>query len=130
MLEPDLIEFLSLSLPGVTGGVHLGNIPQNQPVPAVAIENISGSTPRTLGNTALFSRADIQITVVGDERYSTVLPVANQIRALLDGYKGTFTTTKIESCRCLADPADSSVVDGTKIIRALTLDFKFTYRNL
>ena len=128
MLEADLIAYMTANLTGIAGGVHLGNVPQGPSVPAISVTRISGSTPRTLGSVSLFSRADIQIIVVGDERYAPVMTAANQLRDLLDGYKGAMGTTRVESLRCIADPADQSVVDGNKVIRALSLDFKVTYR--
>jgi hypothetical protein len=130
MLEPDLIHYLVNNLTGVTGGVHLGNVPQNAAAPALCVIRLSGTTPRTLGNVALFSRADVQIAVVGDDNYAPVLNVANQVRALLDGFKGEMRLTRIESCRCASEPQDASVIDANKVIRQLVQDFKFVYRDL
>ena len=130
MLEPDLIEHMKASLTGIAGGVHLGNVPQDCDAPAISVTRISGTSPRTLGGRKLFSRADVQIVVVGDDRYAPVMAAANQVRELLEGFRGPMRMTLIESCLCEGDPADNSVVDGNKVIRALSLDFKFTYRDL
>ncbi len=130
MLEPDLINYLIAGLPRAGGRVHLGNAPQSTALPVVVVIRISGSTPRTLGNTKLFSRANLQMHIVGDDDYQSVLALANDLLALIDGFKGDMGTTRIESCRCDGEPSDTSYIDGTKTFRQLTSDFKFVYRDL
>lgn len=129
MLEPDLISYLIANATEVSGRVHLGSARQGVGLPCHVVVRIAGNTPRTLGNVALFQRASIQIHTVGGDEYGPTLTAANQLRELLDGFKGEMGDTHVESCRCEGEPSDNSFVDGTVTYRQLTQDFRFVYRS-
>jgi hypothetical protein len=129
MLEPDLIAYLIAHAATVKGEVHLGNVPQGSPLPAYAVVRVGGLTPRTLNSTRLFQRANLQIHTVGADRYAPTQTAANELRELLDNFKGPMGDTYIESCRCEGEPADNSFVDGNQVYRQLTQDFRFVYRS-
>lgn len=126
MLDTDLISYLVAAGTDAGNRFHTGNIPQLSAYPAVALRRTFGTTPRTLGGLPLNSRAQFQVSVVGKD-YATVLPVANQVRAKLDGFSGIMGGSKIMSCRCLAEPADFSEIDGDQQFRIVSQDFFFVY---
>jgi len=126
MLDTDLILFLQQQGTGAGTRIHTGNAPQNSQFPVVIIRRTSGNTPRVLGGQALNSRAQFSMDVIGVD-YATVLPVANQIRASLDGFTGYMGGSNIMSARCLAEPADFSEIEGDQVFRRVSQDFFFVY---
>lgn len=127
MLDTDLVQFLRDEGTSAGARVHTGDAPQNTPLPVIIVTRISGQTPRTLKGQNLFARANFTISCIG-ETYGDTLPLANAVRLALDNYRGLLGTTKVESCRCLAEPADISEIDGDQVYRRVSQEFLFVYR--
>jgi hypothetical protein len=79
-----------------------------------------------LGGQKLNSRAQFAIDVIGRD-YATVIPLANEVRNALDGFRGNMGASTVMSARCLADPADFSEIDGDKVFRRMSQDFFLVY---
>lgn len=128
MLDTNLITYLRAQATSAGNRVHTGNAPQDTALPVVIIRRVSGTTPRVLGGTSLFSRATFTVDCIGRD-YADALPLANDIRVILDNYRGELVDTKVMSARCLAEPADYSEIDGDLILRRISQDFLFVYRD-
>lgn len=133
MIDQNLKAYISGLGTAAGDRVHLGNAFQDTQMPVVVIRRVSGSTPRTLSGQALFSRAQYTISVVGRD-YASVMPVVNQLRAALDGFRGLIGVgtpvpqTNVLSARSSQDPVDLSDLDGDVTLRVMSLEFFFVYQ--
>lgn len=136
MLDANLVKFLQDNVPILSGRVHTGRFPQGSVFPAAAIMRTSGTTPRTLDRTRLFSRATFTIATVGNDEVQSS-NAANDVLAALDAYKGVMFAppelpgdTRVESCRCVAEPAPLPYVDGDLVLLQMNQDHLFVFRDL
>lgn len=127
MIDQDLVTFLIALGTAASTRVHTGNVPQNTPYPAIVINRLPGSTPRTTNNTQLASRTPFSIGVIAKD-FAVAMPVTVAIRDALDGLKKvTMTDTRVHSCRCTSEPTYFEEIDGDKTLRAISQDFFFVH---
>lgn len=126
MIDQDLVAHIAGLATAAGSRVHIGNAPQGTDWPFVVIQRTGGRTPLTLSGASLFSRGQFAVNVFARE-YADAYPIANAIKASLHGYTGVMGMTTIRSSRCTNEPADSSAVDGDKVVRWLAMDFLIVY---
>lgn len=129
MIDSDLITHLRALQTAAGDAVFTGNAGQSVPRPFVVVRRATGEQPRTLGNVALFSRAQFDIHVITDN-YPEAYPIANAIRTALHGFRGVLGGTggtDVQSCRCVSFPSDQSEIDGDQVVRWVQMSFLFVY---
>lgn len=132
MIDQNLILYLQNLGTAAAARFHTGNAPQLPTFPLAVVRRTSGSTPRTLGGTKLFSRATFSIDALARD-YADALSVANAVRDALDTFTGSLPSdpvgseTTVQSCRCTAEPADYSEIDGDLVLRRISQEFLFVY---
>lgn len=134
MIDQNLVTFLKGLGTAAAGRVHTGSIPQGSAFPAIVINRLPGTTPRTTNNTKLLSRTPFTIGVIAKD-FATAMPVAVQLRDELDGFTGlmehdpgeSLTDTRVASCRCTSELTYFDEIDGDKTLRAISQDFLFVH---
>jgi hypothetical protein len=81
---------------------------------------------RTLGNNPLLHRAILRIETVG-ETMAQVSPVAEAIRAGLDGWSGTQSGVTVLMSR-LSQQQEQADAMGDRTMRIVQQDFEFVFR--
>lgn len=107
-IEEALYSYLS-TYAGLTASVgtriYPNVIPSDASLPAVAYQRISTARVRSHEGPSNLSHTRIQFTCVADS-YSAVKSVADQIRAALDGYRGTMSTLRVDGVSIENEIAD------------------------
>lgn len=127
MIDQDLVAFLIALGTGAAARVHTGNAPQNTAYPAIVVNRLPGTTPRSTNNTKLLSRTPFTIGVIAKD-FAAAMPVTVLIREALDGLASeVMTDTRVHSCRCTSEPTYFEEIDGDKTLRAISQDFFFVH---
>jgi hypothetical protein len=139
MIDKNIVTYIKGLNTAAASRVHTGNIPQGSTLPAIVINRLPGTTPRTTNNTPLASRTPFTIGVVANE-FSAAMPVAVQLRGAFDGFHGTMphdvaeltdpTDTQVFSARCTSEPTYFDEIDGDKTLRAISQDFFFVHSEI
>lgn len=112
---------------GAGSRIYREIIVQEPQLPAVAVSRTSGQgMARTLGNNPLLQRAILRIETVG-ETMAQVSPVAEAIRAGLDGWSGTQSGVTVLMSR-LSQQQEQADAMGDRTMRIVQQDFEFVFR--
>lgn len=130
MIDQDLVTYLAALSTGALARVHTGNIPQDSQLPAIVLNRLPGTRPRTTNNTKLAARTPFSIGVIAKD-FGTAMPIVNAIRDGLDGLANeVLTDTRVHSCRCTSELTYFEEVDGDKTLRAISQDFFFVHSEI
>ena len=130
MIDQDLVTYLIGLSTGAGNRVHTGNIPENSALPAIVINRLPGTRPRTTNNSKLAARTPLSIGVIAKD-YASAMPLAVAIRDGLDGLaNAVMTDTRVHSCRCTSELTYFEEVDGDKTLRAISQDFFFVHSEI
>jgi hypothetical protein len=112
---------------GAGSRIYREIIVQEPQLPAIAVSRTSGQgMARTLGNNPLLQRAILRIETVG-ETMAQVSPVAEAIRAGLDGWSGTQSGVAVLMSR-LSQQQEQADAMGDRTMRIVQQDFEFVFR--
>jgi len=126
-IENAIIAKIAALNTGAGARVYREIIVQEPQLPAVAVSRTSGQgMARTLGNNPLLYRAVLRIETVG-ETMAQVSPVAEAIRAGLDGWTGTQSGVTVLMSR-LSQQQEQADAMGDRTMRIVQQDFEFVFR--
>ncbi len=126
-IENAIIAKIAALNTGAGSRVYREIIVQEPQLPAVAVSRTSGQgMARTLGNNPLLYRAVLRIETVG-ETMAQVSPVAEAIRAGLDGWTGTQSGVTVLMSR-LSQQQEQADAMGDRTMRIVQQDFEFVFR--
>lgn len=127
-IENAIIAKIAALNTGAGARIYREIIVQEPTLPAIAVSRTSGQgIARTLANNnPLLYRAVLRIETVG-ETMAQVAPVADAIRAGLDGWSGTQSGIVILLSR-LSQQQEQADAMGDRTMRIVQQDFEFVYR--
>lgn len=90
---------LTALLPAGAGGIHESVAPENTATPFVVLDVPAATDMGTLDGRRIWSNTLVSATVRGRGLTSAIVPIADRIDALLDGYAVTVDGAHVEKLR-------------------------------
>ena len=125
-IDQGLVELLQ---PVASGDIFAGIAPQDQRSPFVIYQRISGQKIRAINGPSGLSQTSFQIDAYSSS-YTESRQLADQIRKILDGFRGT-VTIGADSVRIggvsMTEERDFIEDDPEPILYRASVDYLFTY---
>jgi hypothetical protein len=103
-------------------------IEQEPTMPAISFTRTGGAPMRRLLESGVpaLQRANVRVEVIANT-VASAESVAADLRAGLDGWRGSSLGVDILRCACLFQ-GDASYVDGELVLKIVQQDYELTYR--
>lgn len=103
MIEIDLLTFIETQVAAAGYGYPI-EVPEDATLPSWAYQLIDDQQVLAHNGGTHFHEANIQITMIAPETstlsaYLNAKNIAQSVRNALDGYKGTWTSTRVDYCK-------------------------------
>ena len=126
MIDTDLLAFVVNLNTAAGNRVHMESPAQEDNLPLVVLRRAGGDQPSTTTRIRLWQRSTFEVNVLG-QSHTQSYPIMTQVRAALDGFKGTIGTTRVHDCRCSSFPDHITEIDGDNRRRWITAQFRFLH---
>ncbi len=105
MIETDLLSFIQANVTAAGNGYPI-EVPQDAALPSWAYQLIDDQQILAHNGGTDFHEANIQITMIAPETsvlsaYLNAKNIAQSMRNALDGYKGAWSSTRVDYCKTI-----------------------------
>jgi hypothetical protein len=126
-IQSDLIQYIVSLGTAASTRVHDEQVPQNVPLPFMAIAEISGNRPTDISGKGLLQRSTQRIAIFSrssSERDAIAKAISDAIRALQEASQGSFLigATRFTSIRVETSSDEIALSDGDNVIKGKGLD--------
>lgn len=128
-LQSDLIQHLIALGTAAGARVHDELVPQNVPLPFIAVAEIAGTTPTDLSGRPLLSRSTMRVAVFARSAVEReeICDALRDVDIGLPSVRGMMGSTDVSSMRVETSADEVAMADGENVIKGKGLDLFVVY---